>query len=129
MKKILTTLVILAGLVLGTHAAKALTFSEGYGQTSTKPMLLLVYATWADGYQSIEKNFVAMQQIYGDKINFVLMDIANPETKAFNEKFHIYPKLPYVLMYKDSGRVTRYVQKDCALNQSCLAEKVKAFMP
>ena len=129
MKKSLTTLVIFLGLILNIHSVNAMTFSEGYQQTSSKPMLLSVYATWSNGYQAIEQNFQSLQKNYGDKMNFVLMDIANPETKEFNDKFHIYPKLPYVLMFRDGGRVTRYVQKDCAINQSCLADKVRSFIP
>ena len=129
MKKMLTILTVLIVMMFGIRTANALTFSEGFQQTGTKPMLLLVYATWSDGYKEIEKNFIGLQETYGNKINFVTMDIANQETKAFNEKFHIYPKLPYVLMFRDAGRVTRYVQKDCASNPSCMAEKVRAFMP
>lgn len=129
MKKILTILTVLIVTVFGMQASNALTFSEGYQQTNSKPMLLVIYAPWTDGHQSIVQNFLALKKTYGDKINFVALDIANPDAKAFNEKFHINPKLPYVAMFRDGGRVIRYVQKDCALNQACLADKVRAFMP
>ena len=36
---------------------------------------------------------------YGDKYNIVKLNIEHPDTAIFNSKFHIYPNLPYILMF------------------------------
>ena len=129
MKKILITLTLMVALIIGMLDANALSFSEGYQQTSSKPMVLLIYANWSSGQKVIQQNLRALQKVYPGKLNYVLMDIANSETKAFNEKFQINPKLPYVMLFKDGGKVNRYIERDCATNMSCLSSRVKSFLP
>ena len=48
-------------------------------------------------------------------------------TKEFNKKFHIYPNLPYVLLFKDGGRVSRYLQQTCILDDACFSERLNMF--
>ena len=126
MKKILTLLAAL--FVLTTVKASALTFEEAYAQASTKPMLVLVYAEWADQYMDYLQAFNTLETQFGENYNFVYLNIASPDTKAFNARYHIYPNLPYILMFRDGGKVSRYVPKNCILEESCVVPKIKSFI-
>ncbi len=126
MKKILTLLAV--SLLLITTKANAMTFEEAYAQSSVKPMLILVYADWAENAQSYVQAFNALQAEFGETYNFVTLNIASSDTKAFNARYHIYPNLPYVLMFRDGGKVSRYIQRECILDESCLVPKLKSFV-
>ena len=124
MKKFLALLTLL--FVFGfSNSANALTYEQAMSQS--KPVAILVYASWADDINTIIPAFNTMAQNYGDSYNFVLMDIADKSTKAFNNKYHIYPNLPYFLLFKDGGKISRYLKKDCILDSSCFAERLDFF--
>ena len=108
--------------------AEALDFSEGYEQTTKKPMILLIYANWADNYSKYIQTFDSLEKKYGKSFNFVKLNIADEDAAAFNEKFHIYPNLPYILMFRDGGKVSRYIQRSCANDFSCIESKMKTFL-
>ena len=126
MKKLLSFLFLFVLLIACSLKAKALTFEEAYNDQ--KPMLILVYAEWADNYSSYLNTFNALEGAYGDKFNFVALDIAKADAKAFNARYHIYPNLPYMLMFRDNGKVSRYIQRDCILNESCVNSRLKSFI-
>lgn len=121
-------LIILSILCISILKSQAMTFDEAFAQSSSKPMLVLIYAQWADNYQTYLNNFKSLQTQFGDTFNFVELDIASKDTKSFNSRYHIYPNLPYVLMFRDGGKVSRYIQKSCASDFACLADKVKSFI-
>ncbi len=127
MKKVLLSLLTLLTLAAGTQVTKAMTYAEG--MNNSKPMALLIYANWADDIADVIGKFKAQQGgEYGEQYNFILLDIASEDTKEFNKKYHIYPNLPYVLLYKDNGKISRYLQKDCILDDACFVEKLKFFI-
>ncbi len=128
MKKILNILLILT-IILGVEAKVfALNFEEAFAQADKKPMVVLVYAQWAEDYQSSLQQYQTIKKDFSNKFNFVELDIATKEAKAFNDKFHIYPKLPYVLMFRDGGKVSRYIPRDCTTSASCMSSKLKSFI-
>ena len=98
MKKILTLLVV--ALVFLATKAYAMKFEDAYAQSGTKPMLVLIYADWAENAQSYVQAFNALQTEFGETYNFVDLNISSPDTKAFNARYHIYPNLPYILMFR-----------------------------
>lgn len=108
------------------QVAKAMTYTEGL--KNSKPMVLLIYADWADDKAAMIEKLNAQEKKYGDLYNFVMLNIASEDAKEFNKKYHIYPNLPYVLLYKDSGKISRYLQKNCVLDDSCFAEKLDFFI-
>ena len=128
MKFILRSFFILLFLAVICLRSQALNFTEGYEQSTKKPMVLLIYAEWANNYQTYINVHTALEKEYSDKFNFVKLNIAQPETAAFNEKFHIYPNLPYILIFRDGGRVSRYIQKNCAADYSCVKSKMETFL-
>ena len=128
MKFLLKTFFVLLISLLMVAKSEAISFSEGYAQTVNKPMILLVYAEWASGYKTYVGVMDALEKEYGQKFNFVKLDIAKPEAAAFNAKFHIYPNLPYILMYRDGGKISRYIQRSCASDYSCVESKMKTFL-
>jgi len=129
MKKILTILVLLLlSVTLGT-SAKNLTFSQAFNQISKKPIAVLVYADWAESYQSSLANFRGLQNTYlGQYFNFVELDIASKETKFFNDKYKISTKLPYVMLLRNDGKVSRHVTRECLSESACVTSKMKAFI-
>ena len=126
MKKLILSMLTLLTFAISTQATKAMTFAEGLNDS--KPMALLIYANWADGAADTIGKFKSQQAQYEDRYNFILLDIASEDTKEFNKKYHIYPNLPYVLLYKDNGKVSRYLQKDCVMDDSCFTEKLDFFI-
>lgn len=127
MKKLLTLLTIIL-LGVSMQAKAAISFEDAFQQTNTKPMLVLIYAKWADDYATYLQSFRKTQEEFGDSFNYVELDIATPDAKAFNSRYHIYPNLPYILMFRDGGRVSRYVPNNCAKQDSCIIPKVRSFI-
>ena len=125
MKKVLTLLFLLTMFFAGKQAVGAMTYEEAMSQT--KPFVLLVYAPWADNVDTVMQSFNNMQQKYSSTYNFVAMNIATKDSNIFNIKYHIYPNLPYILLYKDKGKISRYLQQNCILDDSCFAEKLDFF--
>lgn len=127
MKKILTLLTVII-LSAGMQAKAAMSFEDAFKQSDSKPMLVLIYAQWAEGYTNYLQTFRSAQKEFGDKFNYVELDIANADAKFFNSRYHIYPNLPYILMFRDGGRVSRYVQNNCAEKDACLFPKIRTFL-
>ena len=128
MRKLLSLFFVVGLLAIGISKASAMSFEEAFNQSGKKPMLVLMYATWADNYENYMNAFKTLEQTYGDNFNFVELNIASEDAKFFNDRYHIYPKLPYVLMYRDGGKVSRYIQRECVLNDSCINARVKSFI-
>ena len=127
MKKILILLTVLTMTVVQAHAAKT-TFSNAYAQNGKKPMMVLVYAKWADGYQNTLTQFRKVQQKYGNTYNFVELDIANQDAKLYSEKFVITSGLPYVMLFRNNCKVSRYIDRNCASSASCIISKSQFFI-
>ena len=53
--------------------------------------------------------------------------IATDEAKTFNQKFYIYPNLPYVLLFKERGKVVRYLKSECVNDSSCFSNRLDLF--
>ncbi len=125
MKKILVLLFLLTAVVMGTQSAKAIKFEEGI--TQSKPLAVIVYAPWADGQEEMLRVFNMMEQRYADSYNFARVNIATEEAKSFNKRFYIYPNIPYVLLFRTNGKVSRYLKQDCVMNETCFAERLDMF--
>ena len=125
MKKFLALLS--ASLLLGSFCnyVKAMTYEEALAQS--KPIAILVYADWAEQSKTMLPVFNAFGQRYAETYNFVELNIADKQTKAFNQKYHIYPNLPYVLLFKEGGKISRYLKADCVMDDACFAEKLDFF--
>lgn len=126
MKKILATLFLFATFAVQVQTANAMSYDEAIKQS--KPMVLLIYADWAEGLDKVNQNFDNAQKQYGTTYNFVKMNIASSEAKNFNKKYYFYPNLPYALLIRDGGKVSRYLQKDNINDASAFAERLKAFI-
>ena len=125
MKKFLSSLFLLTMLMCVAQKANAMRYEEGLQQS--KAMALYIYAPWADNYANIMKSFKAMEVKYGEKYNFITMNIATDEVKEFNKKSYIYPNVPYVLLSRDKGKFLRFVKSDCVLDNACFASKLDVF--
>ena len=110
MKKKLAILFLFVAFAMGVQTAKAMSYDEAMKQS--KPIALLIYADWAEGFDKVNQSFDSAQKQYGTTYNFVKMNIASSEAKNFNKKYYFYPNLPYALLIRDGGKVSRYLQKD-----------------
>ena len=126
MKKILATLFLFATFAVQVQTANAMSYDEAIKQP--KPMVLLIYADWAEGLDKVNQSFDNAQKQYGTTYNFVKMNIASSDAKNFNKKYYFYPNLPYALLIRDGGKVSRYLQKDNINDASAFAERLKAFI-
>lgn len=126
MKKFILCLMLMTLVCIGSNAAEQkMTFEQGI--KSSKPMALYLYADWADGAQAGMDAFNKMKPEFSKRYNFVTLDIAKPEAKAFNKMYHIYPNLPYVLLFRDGIRFSRFINMDCVNSSSCFSGKLDAF--
>lgn len=119
----LSILLLIFGLTL---KAKAMDFEKAVN--GKKPSVVLIYADWADDVDAVKGQFKGLEPEYSKKYNFVELNIASPETKVFNKTYHIYPNLPYILLFKNKAKTTRAVPKDCILNGECIKEKLDIFV-
>ncbi len=126
MKKILLMLMAIFTVASSVQAVKAATYAEAV--KDSKPMAILVYASWADNLDAISKNFTELQQQNGDTFNFVMLDIASADTKEFNKKYYIYPNLPYVLLSRENGKITRNILSDCLQDKACFSQRLNLFI-
>ena len=127
MRKLLNLILVLF-IAIFCCKSDAMTFEEAHKLSDKTPMIVLVYAQWADGYQTYLTTFKSLKATYLNQYNFVELDIASKDAKFFNTQNHIYPNLPYVLMFKEGGRITRFIPRDCAKEYSCLDNKLKSFL-
>lgn len=125
MRKFLTALFLLTLVIIGTQKANAIKFEDAIGQN--KPVAVLIYAPWADGQDTMLQAFNSMGTRYVDAYNFVAINIATEDAKAFNQRFYIYPNLPYVLLFRNGGKVSRFLKQDCVLDSACFAERLDMF--
>lgn len=126
MKKFLTLLFLLSTVVVSVQKANAISFEEAMSQS--KPVAVLIHAPWASNVDQIKQVYDGMAEQYGDRYNFTKIDIATNEALGFNQKYTIYPNLPYVLLFKDRGRITRYLKQDCIMDDSCFKERLNFFL-
>ena len=128
MKKVWAIFFSFLLLVCFINKTQAMTFEQAFQESNKTPMVVLIYAQWADNYQNHIAQFRKSQSQLGSIYNYAELDIASNSAKYFNEKFHIYPKLPYVLMFKNGGKISRYIPRECASDLNCLNSKLKSFI-
>ena len=128
MKKILNLLLIFVLFLATAVKAQAMNFEQAFSQIHKKPLVVLIYAQWADNYQNTIQQFRVSKSKMGSKFNFVELDLASKDAKAYCEKYHILPKLPYIMMYRDGGKVSRYIPRDCVSSSACINSKLKTFI-
>ncbi len=126
MKKTLTLLFLLILAAFSVKQADAITFEEAMSQS--KPVVLLIHAPWAANVDAVKQAYDAMSVQYGDRYNFTKIDIATKEAQGFNQKYTIYPNLPYVLLFKDNGKFSRYLKQDCVMDEACFKERLDFFL-
>ena len=125
MKKLLSSILLLFSFILTVSVSNAASYEQAL--SSSKPAAILIYADWADNVQSVLQSFNNMGQQYADKYNFVPLNICKPEAKSFNKIYHIYPNIPYVLLFREGGKISRFLKQDCVTNESCFKEKLDVF--
>ena len=116
----LSLLVLLCGL-----SVSAVSFNEVISQSN--PSAVLIYADWADDVSKILQIFSEEEEKFGPQYSFLRLNIADKDTKEFNKRYHIYPNLPYILLFKNNGTVSRYLNKDCIMDSSCIDDKFDMF--
>lgn len=126
MKKVITILSLLIVFTACAIKANSMSFEEAMSQQ--KPMAVLIYADWADDAQTVVSAYDRMGETLSGKYNFTKINIATGEAKGFNKTYHIYPNLPYVLLFKDKGKISRYLKKDCILDNACFKERLDFFV-
>ena len=125
MKKYLVGIFTIFLLSISSSQVFAISFEDAINDK--KPSAVLIYADWADNIQNILQNFNQIENSYSGKYNFVRINIGREEAKEYNKSYYIYPNLPYVLLFKDRGRMSRCITLDCLQDDSCAKEKLDFF--
>ena len=131
MKKFLTILsiIILSTVIVPFVQAKEIPFSQGYSMCDSKPLITLVTAKWSSSNQEVINEFKLLQQYFGTRFNYSIVDITLPQAQDYNKHFRIEQNLPYVMFYRNGGKVSRYLNRECASNaKSCLIPKIKSLI-
>ncbi len=126
MKKVITILSLLIVFTASIIKADSMSFEDAIVQQ--KPMAVLIYANWADDAKAVLNAYDNMSAAFGERYNFTKVNIATEEAKGFNKMYHIYPNLPYVLLFKDKGKISRYLKKDCIQDNACFKERLEFFL-
>jgi len=122
-------LLLVTLIVLGiTDVSAAVSFSNALANNDNKPMAVLVYADWADGYQNALLQFRRIQKSYGTSFDFVELNITKKEAKEYSDRFKIMAGLPYVMLYKTKCKKARYLDKKCTASYSCVDSKMQTFI-
>lgn len=126
MKKFIGILVLL--LFASNIASFAEMMSFEQAMKESKPFAVMIYAPWADGLIPTNTAFDELQQKYATEYNFAKIDIATKEAKVFNKTYTIYPNLPYVLLFRNGGKITRYLPQECVQDNSCATQRMDSFI-
>ena len=125
MKKFLLLItLILVGI---TSVSAAVSFSAAKANNGNKPMAVLVYADWADGYQNALLQFRKIQKEYGTSYDYVELNIAKKETKEYSDNYQIMAGLPYVMLYRKNCKIAKYLDKNCTSSYSCINSGMQTF--
>ena len=125
MKKFILLLVI---LVFTLQANAAMKYKDAFAKNGKIPMAMLIYADWAQDYNETLTMFKKLESTLSNSYNFVELNIADKETKDYSETYSILPKMPYIMLYRSSGKVQRVLDRDCALDLNCAVPKMKSFI-
>ena len=87
MKKFATTILSIAMIVgVMTAAAMAVTTVKSnprvVAATKTKPRVVIIRADWCSACQQLEPTMMGLMQEYGNKLDFVMLDVTNEATTA-----------------------------------------------
>ena len=115
-------------LLFAVCSAYAFNYADAYNQLDSKPAVMLVTAPWVNDTQTYVTQLQYLQNDYGNRANIFVQDISDKSTALYNEMFPIYQRLPYVMLLKSSGKITRVLPRNCAADYSCLNDKVKIFI-
>lgn len=96
------------------------------GQASAKPMLLEFYADWCTVCQAIAPTMKTLHQELGDQINFVMIDIDNPEWRDVIAQFHATGVPQITLLQGDGEILDSFVGR---VPKSLLAQRLQMILP
>ena len=124
MKKLLAflTLILLIPAVSATT-----TYKEAFAQNNKVPMAVLVYADWADNYNTYISEFRKAMNEVGDDYNYVELNIASEDAKEYMELNVILPRPPYIMLFRSNCKFARRLERSCASDVSCIVPKMRSF--
>jgi hypothetical protein len=129
MKRVVFLLIaFLLFITVSPAKIEAKSFQEAQGEMSGKPLIILIYAQWADNYQSAVNELKLVENKYLSQYNFVALDIAKEDAKFYNAKYNIAPNLPYIVIYKQGGKISRFLTGDCTFDSKCIENKMNLFL-
>lgn len=79
-------------------------FSVGKGQ---KPAVIEFYASWADPCRQLKPVIEKARTAYGAKVDFISVDVDNPDNAAMIDQFGVSP-VPTVVFLDPTGEVVSY---------------------
>lgn len=127
MNKFIIAFILLVLTIIPSYAAST-NFSNALSQNSSKPMIVLIYAPWASGYQSSINAFRKAQDKLNNDYNFVEVDITKPEAASYNSKFPIYTNLPNIMLIRNNARISKFLDYNCSRDTSCIIQKANLFI-
>ena len=127
MKKLIVFLAIIIVCSLSANAA-VMSYKSASAKNGSKPMAVLVYADWAEQVETALLQYKKTEKKLSKLYNFVELNIAHEDAKAFNDVYIINIKLPYILLLRSNGKFSMLISRDCALSSSCTVDKMRTFL-
>ena len=126
MKKVLMLFIVMLLSLAAVKAGSSVTFEDGIKENT--PLMVLITAPWVDNASEIQSTFIELAESNTNHYNYSIVDISNASAKEFNKSFMIHMNLPYVMLFKDQGKISRLVNRDCIETSSCFSDKIKFFL-
>ena len=128
MKKFFNVLIILSILVFASEKVCSIQFNDGIAQSSQKPFMVLLYANWANDYDQYLGVFRTTQSLLANRFNYLELNVSDEDMAFFNQKYVLYQNVPYILMFRSNGKISSYIDNNCAKDTACIIDKAKRFI-
>ena len=77
---ILAVFILVAGMTISTSAQDKMMSQEAMMADAKKPVVAIIRADWCPYCTELEPKMTLLMQEYGDRLNFIILDITNRET-------------------------------------------------
>lgn len=78
------------------------------GNTSSKPRFLDFYATWCGPCKALKPHVEEAQRQFGDKIEFVSIDIDDPKNRALVQQYDVHA-VPNMFFLSQNGQIVDHI--------------------
>jgi len=110
------------------NADAAMKFEDAMKVNDSKPMAVFIYSDWAQDKDDALTGFRNLSKTMGNGYNYVEINISAEDAEAYCETYPIYPKLPYIVLYRGRGKFIRIIDREYIKDNSYVTSRMKQFV-